>query len=271
VEGALVTYRDPGEGRARTLLEQRIAEMRMTLEEFAEYAERFGREHNEPGTLSVRHLQRLVSGRRGDGRPLGSLRPATARLLERICGDSITDLLAPPPPAHKPAGTLLSVAALSAVNVNVARELAASISGGDAGPLAQVQTTYDIDRAIASAVDSGTKNVLCRWAVGLDSPIARVNATGILAKLPGQSESDKIVAFLGRDGEVRRLYLTAVTARVCVVYWDQAAEFIQNPAGSPFASIAAERFAREVMNPADAGARWCSAKMLQDLSPAIGR
>jgi hypothetical protein len=99
-----VTHRDTGKGPARTLLEQRIAEMHMTLEEFPEYAERLGREHKEPGTLSVRHLQRLVAGQRGDGRPLGPVRPATARLLELACpGDSITDLLAPPRPAPEPA------------------------------------------------------------------------------------------------------------------------------------------------------------------------
>jgi hypothetical protein len=99
-----VTHRDTGKGQARTLLEQRIAEMHMTLEEFPEYAERLGREHKEPGTLSVRHLQRLVAGQRGDSRPLGPVRPATARLLELACpGDSITDLLAPPLPAPEPA------------------------------------------------------------------------------------------------------------------------------------------------------------------------
>jgi hypothetical protein len=99
-----VTHRDAGKGQARTLLEQRIAEMHMTLEEFPEYAERLGREHKEPGTLSVRHLQRLVAGQRGDGRPLGPVRPATARLLELACpGDSITDLLAPPSAVPEPA------------------------------------------------------------------------------------------------------------------------------------------------------------------------
>ncbi|MCP2234916.1 NUDIX hydrolase [Prauserella halophila] len=61
-----------------------------------EYAETFAREHGEPGTLSVRHLQRLVSGSRPDGRPLGSVRPATARLLERIFGLSVAELLATP-------------------------------------------------------------------------------------------------------------------------------------------------------------------------------
>jgi len=75
----------------RTLLEQRIRERCMTFEEFVEYAEAFARDHREPGTLSLRHLQRLVSGR-----PPGTLRPANARLLERIFGEPINTLLAPP-------------------------------------------------------------------------------------------------------------------------------------------------------------------------------
>ncbi len=78
--------------QARTLLEQRIRERCLTFEEFVQYAETFARDHHEPGTLSLRHLQRLVSGR-----PLGTLRPATARLLERIFGEPIAALLAPPP------------------------------------------------------------------------------------------------------------------------------------------------------------------------------
>jgi 8-oxo-dGTP pyrophosphatase MutT (NUDIX family) len=78
------------------VLEQQIRNRRQTIEEFAEYAERFAREHGERGTLSVRHLQRLAAGRRSDGRPLGAVRPATARLLERIFGQSIDELIAVP-------------------------------------------------------------------------------------------------------------------------------------------------------------------------------
>jgi tetratricopeptide (TPR) repeat protein len=80
----------------RTLLEQKIRERRETFEEFAAYAETFAREHREPGTLSIRHLQRLAAGRRSDGRPLGPVQPATARLLERIFGHDIDELLSPP-------------------------------------------------------------------------------------------------------------------------------------------------------------------------------
>ncbi|MGH3856650.1 MAG: hypothetical protein ACRDR6_24825, partial [Pseudonocardiaceae bacterium] len=76
---------------ARTLLEQRIRERHMTFEEFVRHAEVFARDHHESGTLSLRHLQRLVSGRSP-----GALRPANARLLERLLGEPITALLAPP-------------------------------------------------------------------------------------------------------------------------------------------------------------------------------
>jgi len=82
---------------ARTLLERKIRERRQTFEEFAEYAEIFARDHKESGTLSIRHLQRLVAGRGPKGQPLAPLRPATARLLERIFGLSIDELLAPLP------------------------------------------------------------------------------------------------------------------------------------------------------------------------------
>ncbi len=80
----------------RTVLEQQIRERRQTLEEFAEYAESFARDHGEEGTLSLRHLQRLVAGKGPNGQPLGALRPATARLLESIFGRNIDELLAEP-------------------------------------------------------------------------------------------------------------------------------------------------------------------------------
>ncbi|GGP41984.1 hypothetical protein [Saccharothrix coeruleofusca] len=81
---------------ARTVLEQLIRERRMTMEEFADYAETFARNHGEVGTLSKRHLHRLATGQRGDGKPLGEVRPATARLLEKIFNLTIEELLAPP-------------------------------------------------------------------------------------------------------------------------------------------------------------------------------
>jgi hypothetical protein len=63
----------------------------MTYEEFVQHAEAFARDNHEPGTLSLRHLQRLVSGQAHS-----ALRPATARLLERLLGEPVATLLAPP-------------------------------------------------------------------------------------------------------------------------------------------------------------------------------
>ncbi len=63
----------------------------MTFEEFVDHAIAFAHDHHEPGTLSLRHLQRLASGQ-----PHGALRPATARLLEKIFNEPIAALLAPP-------------------------------------------------------------------------------------------------------------------------------------------------------------------------------
>ena len=82
---------------ARTLLEQLIRDERgETFEEFVVFAENFAGRHRLPGTLSLRHLLRLVSGRKADGSPLGSPRPATADLLERIFGVPIGELLSAP-------------------------------------------------------------------------------------------------------------------------------------------------------------------------------
>jgi tetratricopeptide (TPR) repeat protein len=84
---------------ARTLLEHLIrTERGETYEEFTEFAEGFARRNHLPGTLSLRHLLRLASGRRPDGGPLGKPRPATATLLERIFGVPVADLLRPPRP-----------------------------------------------------------------------------------------------------------------------------------------------------------------------------
>ncbi|MET9226133.1 transcriptional regulator [Lentzea sp. NPDC003310] len=80
----------------RTVLEQRIWDRRLTLEEFVEEAELYAREHREPGTLGLRHLQRLVAGRRSGGQALGQVKASTARLLESMLGASVEELLAPP-------------------------------------------------------------------------------------------------------------------------------------------------------------------------------
>lgn len=164
-----------------------------------------------------------------------------------------------------------TVAGLLAANAKIAAELAASVAGNDPGPLATVQTTHGTDLAIATLADRDTVAHLRRWVDDGDSPVLRVNAAGILAKVPGQLEASTVTAALSRDLDVRNLYMTAVVARVCGLDWSLAAQLAENPVDFPQPILAAQRFAREALSDRDAGARWCSAAMLQALSPMIGR
>ncbi len=165
----------------------------------------------------------------------------------------------------------IKTASLVAANTKIAAELTASIAGNDSGPLAEVQTTHGTDLAIATLADRGTVVHLKRWLGDGDTPVLRVNAAGILAKVPGQAEASQVTAALTRDPEVRRLYMTAVVARVCGLDWQVAEQLAHNPAGFPQPVLAAQRFAREAVSDRDAGARWCAAAMLQAISPLIGR
>ncbi len=164
-----------------------------------------------------------------------------------------------------------TVAGLVAGNATVAAELTASLAGNDPGPLATVQTSHGTDLAIAAMVDRGTVAHLQRWLDDADNPVLRVNAAGILAKVPGQCEASRVTAALGRDPDVRHRYMTAVVARVCGLEWHIAAQLAEDPTGFPQPVLADQRFAREAVSDLDAGARWCAAAMLQALSPLMGR
>ncbi len=159
------------------------------------------------------------------------------------------------------------VASLVAGNTKIAADLAASIAGNDPGPLAAVQTAHGTDLAIATLADRGTVACLRRWLDDGDNPVLRVNAAGILAKVPGQAEAAYVTAVLDRDPDVRSRYMTAVIARICGLDWPVAAQLAANPAGFAQPVLVAQRFAREAVSDRDAGARWCAASMLQTLSP----
>jgi 8-oxo-dGTP pyrophosphatase MutT (NUDIX family) len=105
---------------ARTVLELRIRQRRQTFEEFSEYVEEFARKYDEKGTLSIRHLQRLAAGSRPDGTPPGPLRPATARLLERIFDTNIEELLAAPGELDSIKGFTVLPSSVRALEVAVA-------------------------------------------------------------------------------------------------------------------------------------------------------
>jgi hypothetical protein len=168
--------------------------------------------------------------------------------------------------------SFMSLTALAAAHGKLASDATTSIAGGDHLSLAAAQTTHGTDLVIASQLDRASTTKLRRWMRDGSEPVLRVNAAGILAKIPGQYESDTVIKMLSHDAEIRNLYLTAVTARVCGLEWEVAELLARNPRSMVRkAHFLAARFADEVTNPRDVGARWCSAVMLRDLSPLLGR
>lgn len=82
--------RQPG-----TLFGELLRQRRLTAEEFSREVERFARERGMKVTLGPRHVQRLASGVRADGRRLGPPRQVTRRLLEEMFNLPIARLLEP--------------------------------------------------------------------------------------------------------------------------------------------------------------------------------
>jgi transcriptional regulator with XRE-family HTH domain len=165
----------------------------------------------------------------------------------------------------------LSLAALTAAHGKVAAETIAAVSGGDPVLLASGQTTHGTDLVIASMVDVAAARHLRRWMADADDAVLRVNAAGILAKLPDQSPAREVATVLSGDRSTRHLYTTAVLARACLLDWMAAERLAADPMTVPASKAAfiARRLANEVLNPRDAGARWCSATVLRDLSPIL--
>ncbi|ASO22956.1 tetratricopeptide (TPR) repeat protein [Actinoalloteichus hoggarensis] len=131
----------PRDHPPRTLLGELIRQRGQTAEQFSEAAERFAREHGIDATLSVRHVQRLASGHRADGRPLGRLRPVTRRLLEEMFGVPVDRLLQPAPvePGRNTA------------TADVVYELRARIAAGrtvDTDTVALLRRRLDITRVL---------------------------------------------------------------------------------------------------------------------------
>lgn len=164
----------------------------------------------------------------------------------------------------------LSLTALTAIHGTLAAEMVASVAGADPLPLTKIQTTHGTDLVIASKVDAPVTVRLRRWMLNGETPVLRVNAAGILAKVPSQDSAVEVVRVLDHDNEVRELYTTAVLARVCALDWPIAGRIAADPFAFPRkVSYLATRLAGEVLNPRDAGARWAAATVLRDLSPAL--
>jgi transcriptional regulator with XRE-family HTH domain len=149
----------------------------------------------------------------------------------------------------------------------VGGKITQSIASGDSGPLADVQTTHQTDCAISHlvAMDRASLMHLRRWSDDGDTVFLRVNAAGILAKTKQEDASDQAALVLGRDADVRQLYLTAVTHRVLGISWQAAGHY--DPRQATERELAALR--QELENPNDSGARWCAAVLLAQTTPSV--
>lgn len=167
----------------------------------------------------------------------------------------------------------MNLAALTATYGKLASEMVGSVAARDPGPLTTVQTKYGTDLVIASLVDRPSVNQLRRWMRDGSNPVLRVNATGILAKVPDQDFAPQVTETLVHDEDVRHLYTAAVIARTGALSWATATRIAHAPTSisRQQAAFLASRLSKEVLNPRDAGARWCSATVLREISPLLGQ
>jgi transcriptional regulator with XRE-family HTH domain len=225
-------------------------------------ADATGRGDGLPGTDQVKRWERgaVIPG------------PAWRKHLAHVLDVPLPALEAEATLSRVDRRAFLSLTALTATHGRVASDMLCSVAGGDDGPLTTVQTTHGTDLVIASLADRTALRYLRRWASDGSSPVLRVNAAGILAKTSDRAAALDVARLLGHDAEVRTLYSTAVVARTCALDWPIAQRLATDPLSLPGrAAYLARRLVAEVTNSADAGARWCAASMLRDLSPLLGR
>ncbi len=196
--------------------------------------------------------------------------PRWLSALSHVLGCELTALTGEASLSRVNRRAFLSLSTLVATHGKIAGELTASMAGGDCGPLTTVQTTHATDLVIASLADIPTTARLHKWMSDGGSPLLRVNAAGILAKRPGRGSAAAVASVLAHDSEVRHLYSTAVLARAGKLDWDVAGSLaVDLTTAGPRAGFVAARLAAEALNPRDAGARWCAAAMLRDLTPLL--
>ncbi|GAA1377157.1 helix-turn-helix domain-containing protein [Catellatospora chokoriensis] len=154
------------------------------------------------------------------------------------------------------------------VDFHIACRVYGGIATGSRNLLATAQTSHATDQVIRQFVEQDPQSTrsLAAWMASGDNAVLRVNAAGILAKVPSAAIADSVIRALRADSASRHLYLTAVAHRVLGVPWAQALALTsgsESVAAGPHAFTA--QLADELRNPRDAAARWCSAVLLHDL------
>ena len=159
------------------------------------------------------------------------------------------------------------------MDFHIACRVFGGISTGSTDLLERAQTSHATDLVIREFVqqDGHSSRSLLRWMAEGSNPVLRVNAAGILAKVPSPTLADSVITALRVDTAARDLYLTAVAHRVLALPWQDAESLVsrtQQETPPELAAPAAVRLAEELRNPRDAAARWCSAVLLHSSGAA---
>lgn len=147
-----------------------------------------------------------------------------------------------------------------------ARRIFAAITACNTRPFATTQTSHATDLVIRRhvAAHRPAVKVLGRW-MATGSPVLRVNAAGVLAKLGPISLVDSVIGTLQENAAIRHLYLTAVVHRVCRLPWGKAEYVARRRA--PLPELFREALTAELGNPRDGAARWCALQLLGHEAP----
>jgi DNA-binding XRE family transcriptional regulator len=162
------------------------------------------------------------------------------------------------------------------VDVLVAQRILDDVRSGSPRLLATAQTSHATDTRLGALIrdDGCAHRSLTAWMRTGATPVLRVNAAGILAKIGESSTGDTVITTLGHDHDSRHLYLTAVASRVLDTGWDEASSLAALTC-APGATVhltgptqwAAHRLVTEIVGSRDAAARWCATVLLSGLSP----
>jgi transcriptional regulator with XRE-family HTH domain len=182
-----------------------------------------------------------------------SATPAVIKAYERVLGDDVD---------RRRLLIGMAGAAIAGTVPDVAADVVRDICSERSRLLSTVQTSHDTDRVIGSLIakDRPALGSLLKW-MRSGSPVLRVNAAGILAKVGSPEIDNDVLRVLKADAESRDLYMRAVVSRVLDMPWEDAGRLTGS--GLPFNQPDQVRaFVREAGNRYDSGARWCSVLVL---------
>lgn len=160
----------------------------------------------------------------------------------------------------------------SLVDFYVGQHIFGNIAAGESHLLATAQTSHETDLVLQKLVQRHESSIglLVRWMRNGATPVLQVNSAGILAKAGNNRLTDVVINALKSNRDTRQLYLTAVANRVLGLDWDHAssiASMVEND--QPNVDLSADQLSRlvkELSNPRDGAARWCTVLFLGQAS-----